>query len=78
MSARRCRLTARTRIGGQNELEARWVASMHLATSERDDAGLEWGTKRLDDSRLELRRFIQKKNTLVGQSVIRFYELDII
>jgi hypothetical protein len=58
MSAGRCRLTARTRIGGHDELEARWVASMHLATSEGDHAGLEWGTERLDDGRLELRRLL--------------------
>ena len=60
MSARRCRLTARTRIGGQDQLKARWVASMHLAASEGDHAGLEWGTKRLNDGRLELGRLVQK------------------
>ena len=78
MSARRGRLTAWTGISGQDQLEACRIASVHLAASEGDHAGLQWRTKRLDDGRLELRRLIEEENAFMGESVTRFYDLDII
>ena len=66
MSARCRRLAARTRIGGQDQLEAGRVACVHLAASESDHARLQWRTQRLDDGRLELWCLIEKKHTLVG------------
>jgi hypothetical protein len=55
MGARSSSLATRTGIGGQDQLEACWVARVHLTTSESDHARLQWRTKRLDDGRVELR-----------------------
>jgi hypothetical protein len=72
MSTRCRRLAAWTRIGGQDQLEACRIASMHLAASEGDHAGLQRRTQRLDDGGLELWRLIEKEHTFVSQWSVKF------
>ena len=71
-------LSARTGIRSQDQLEPCREAGVHLASPKRDHARLQGRTERMDDSRLKLRCLVQKENPSVSQSVIRFYELDIV
>ena len=51
-------LTARTGIRRQDQLEPCREAGVYLASPERDHTGLQGRTERVDDGRLELRRFL--------------------
>ena len=58
MTTRRRRLTAGARIGRQDQLKVSRKPGVHLTAAESDHAGLERRTQRLEDSRLELWRFL--------------------
>jgi hypothetical protein len=66
MPARRRGLPAGAGVGSQDQLKTCWKTGMHLTAAECDHAGFQRCTQRLEDSRLEFRRLIEKKHALVS------------